>query len=108
MEELRPSQLITIINELQKQIELEQATEQLNKWAFLASVIVNGFNRMAGAMTGAKRGSKIIKPEDFLGLRAKQILKGLGSEAKDEPNWEKHIKDAQDKGLDGPWEGGEE
>ena len=104
MEELRPSQLMVIINELQKQVELEQVTEQLNKWAFLASILVNGFNRVAGG----KRKPKIIKPEDFLSKHAKQILKGLGSGAKDEPNWEKHIKDAQDKGLDGPWEGGEE
>jgi hypothetical protein len=107
MEELRPSQLIIILKELRKQTEFEQVMEQFNKWAFLASVIVNVMVNGFRGLAGAKGKSKVIKPEDFLSKRAKQIIKGLPSKPENKPDWGKHIKDAQDKGLHGPWEGGE-
>lgn len=105
MEALYPSQLTAILVELRRQMELEQVTEQYNKWAFMASIIVNGFNRVVRL----KKKPKTVKPEEFLSKRAKQLLKkGIEYDnkvAEPERDWSEHINDAQSKGLKGPWGG---
>lgn len=106
MRQLTPSELAAIMNELQRQITIEQLNEQKNRWAFLAAVITNGF----GAITSmfSKRKHKAVSPDDFMGKDAKKMLQRLLEQDRPEPeleqkNWGRHIEDARAKGLAGPW-----
>ena len=106
MRNLTPQELVAILNELQRQVALEQYNEQRNKWAFLAAVITNGF----GAITSmfSKRKHKAVSPDDFMGKEAKKMLQRLLEQDRPEPeleqkNWGRHIEDAKAKGLAGPW-----
>ena len=106
MRNLTPQELVAILNELQRQVALEQYNEQRNKWAFLAAVITNGF----GAITSmfSKRKHKAVSPDDFMGKEAKKMLQRLLGQDRPEPeleqkNWGRHTEDARAKGLKGPW-----
>lgn len=110
MRNLTPQELVAILNELQRQVALEQYNEQRNHWAFLAAVITNGFGRIAGMFS--KRKPKMVEPDDFMSKEAKRTIRHLWGQDSQEPeqkkDWAKHIKDAEAKGLRGPWgEGGE-
>jgi len=70
-----PQELVAILNELQRQVALEQYTDQRNKWAFLAAVITNGFGVIAGMFS--KRKHKAVSPDDFMGKEAKKMLQQL-------------------------------
>jgi hypothetical protein len=100
MKLLKPSELAAILNELQRQVTIEQLNEQRNHWAFLAAVITNGF----GAITSmfSKRKHKAVSPDDFMGKDAKKMLQRLlGQEQLEQKDWSKHIEDAKAKGLKG-------
>ena len=106
MRQLTPWELSVVLNELQRQVALEQYNEQRNKWAFLAAVITNGF----GAITSmfSKRKHKAVSPDDFMGKEAKKMLQRLLEQDRPEPeleqkNWGRHIEEARAKGLAGPW-----
>jgi hypothetical protein len=106
MRNLTPQELVAILNELQRQVTLEQYNEQRNKWAFLAAVITNGFGAIAGMFS--KRKHKTVSPDDFMGKEAKKMLQRLLGQDRPEPeleqkNWGRHIEDAKAKGLKGPW-----
>ena len=97
---------MTILQELQRQITIEQYNEQRNHWAFLAAVITNGFSRIAGMLS--KRKPKMVSPDDFMGKEAKKMLQRLLEQDRPEPEleqkkWGRHIEDAKAKGLAGPW-----
>jgi len=108
MRQLTPRELAAILNELQRQVALEQLKEQHNHWAFLAAVITNGF----GAITSmfSKRKHKAVSPDDFMGKEAKKMLQqllGQGPE-QSQADWNRQVEDAKAKGLRGPWNGGGE
>jgi hypothetical protein len=98
MRQLTPRELAAILNELQRQVALEQYTDQRNKWAFLAAVITNGF----GAITSmfSKRKHKAVSPDDFMGKDAKKAFQQLLGQDK-QKDWSRHIEDAKAKGLKG-------
>ena len=100
MRGLRPSELMTILQELQRQITIEQYNEQHNHWAFLAAVITNGFSRIAGMLS--KRKPKMVSPDDFMSKEAKKMLQRLLGQEPEQKGWSKHIEDAKAKGLRGP------
>jgi hypothetical protein len=100
------------MEELQRQVTLEQYNEQRNHWAFLAAVITNNFSRIIGMFS--KRKPKLVEVDDFMHKDAKKMLQRLlkqdesetGAEPKPEQkDWSRHIEDAKAKGLAGP--GGE-
>ena len=106
MRNLTPQELVAILNELQRQVTLEQYNEQRNKWAFLAAVITNGFGAIAGMFS--KRKHKAVSPDDFMGKEAKKMLQRLLGQDRPEPepeleqkDWSRHIEDAKAKGLKG-------
>ena len=102
MRNLTPQELVAILNELQRQVALEQYNEQRNKWAFLAAVITNGFGAIAGMFS--KRKHKAVSPDDFMGKDAKKMLQRLlGQEKLEQKDWIRHVEDAKTKGLQGPW-----
>jgi len=98
MRQLTPRELAAILNELQRQVALEQYNEQRNKWAFLAAVITNGF----GAITSmfSKRKHKAVNPDEFMGKEAKKAFQQLLGQDK-QKDWSRHIEDAKAKGLKG-------
>ncbi len=98
MRQLTPRELAVVLNELQRQVALEQYNEQRNKWAFLAAVITNGF----GAITSmfSKRKHKAVSPDDFMGKEAKKAFQQLLGQEQ-QKDWSKHIEDAKAKGLKG-------
>jgi hypothetical protein len=98
MRQLTPRELAAILNELQRQIAIEQLNEQRNHWAFLAAVITNGF----GAITSmfSKRKHKAVSPDDFMDKDAKRMLQRLLGQDK-QKDWSRHIEDAKAKGLKG-------
>jgi hypothetical protein len=75
MRQLTPRELAVVLNELQRQVAIEQLNEQRNHWAFLAAVITNGF----GAITSmfSKRKHKDVSPDDFMGKDEVVIKKDL-------------------------------
>jgi len=100
MRQLTPRELVAILNELQRQMAIEQLNEQRNHWAFLAAVITNGFSRIAGMFS--KRKPKMVSPDDFMGKDAKKMLQRLmGQEQLEQKDWSRHIEDAKAKGLKG-------
>ena len=100
MRQLTPRELAVVLNELQRQVALEQYNDQYSHWAFLAAVITNGF----GAITSmfSKRKHKAVSPDDFMGKEAKKAFQQLlGQDEPDKKDWNEHIKDAMAKGLRG-------
>lgn len=98
MRRLRPSELSSILKELQWQKLIESYAEQKNHWAFLAAVITNGLSGIAGMFS--KRKPKQVTSDDFIGNDLKKTIEGM---LKDEGETEKLIEDAKKKGLKGPW-----
>ena len=98
MRQLTPRELAAILNELQRQMAIEQLNEQRNHWAFLAAVITNGFSRIAGMFS--KRKPKMVSPDDFMSKEAKKAFQQLLGQDK-QKDWSKHIEDAKAKGLKG-------
>lgn len=108
MRNLTPQELVAILNELQRQVAIEQYNEQRNRWAFLAAVITNGFNVLASVITGVfggkRRKPKLVEPDDFMGKEAKKMLQQLlGQDEQEQKDWIRHVEDAKAKGLAGPW-----
>ena len=99
MRQLTPRELAAILNELQRQMAIEQLNEQRNRWAFLAAVITNGF----GAITSmfSKRKHKAVSPDDFMGKEAKKMLQRLLGQEPEQKDWSRHVEDAKAKGLKG-------
>ncbi len=100
MRQLTPRELAAILNELQRQIAIEQLNEQRNHWAFLAAVITNNISRIIGMFS--KNKPKRVEPDDFIDKEAKNMLQRLlGQEQLEQKDWSKHIEDAKAKGLKG-------
>lgn len=103
MRQLRPGELKAVLNELQKQKTLEEYTDQKNKWAFLAAVITNGFASLACVFSDKKKKPNLVDSDAFLSKDFKQLCERIIGEQKNEKNFDKHIQDAKQKGLKGPW-----
>lgn len=104
MRQLRPSELVAILKELDRQKTLQEYHEMRNKWAFLAAVFTNGINAVVGMF--AKRKPKNVEPESFLGGEIKkriEELKGNKKAQQEEDRWAALIQEAKAKGLKGPW-----
>ncbi len=99
MRNLTPQELVAILNELQRQVALEQYNEQRNKWAFLAAVITNGFGAIAGMFS--KRKHKAVSPDDFMDKDAKKMLQRLLGQEPEQKDWSRHVEEAKAKGLKG-------
>lgn len=103
MRQLRPSELVTILRELQRQKLLHEHQEMRNKWAFLAAVITN----VVGAAVAAfgKRKHKAVEPDAFISNDVKQAVARLTGKAVQgsQTDWSALIADAKAKGLTGPW-----
>ena len=99
MRQLTPRELAVVLNELQRQMAIEQFNEQRNRWAFLAAVITNGF----GAITSmfSKRKHKAVSPDDFMGKDAKKMLQRLLGQESKQKDWSRHMEEAKAKGLKG-------
>ena len=113
MRQLTPRELAVVLNELQRQMAIEQLNEQRNHWAFLAAVITNGFSALSSAFSSKRRKPKTVEPDDFIDKKAKKMFRVLlgqdeVGEKTSQKGWSKHIKDAKAKGLRGPWGGGGE
>lgn len=103
MRQLRPGELAAILNELQRQVALDQLNEQRNHWNFLAAMIINGASAVAAAVS-KRRKPKMVEPDDFMSKDAKRMLQRLLKQSEPgEKGWNKNIKDARAKGLQGPW-----
>lgn len=102
---MTPRELVAILNELQRQLAIEQYNEQRNHWAFLAAVITNNFSRIIGMLT--KRKQKALDSDDFMSKDAKKMLQRLlkqdGRDETKQKDWSRHIEEARAKGLRGPW-----
>ncbi len=101
MRELRPSELIAILKELERQRFLQEYSEMRNKWAFIASVITNAIATIAGMFS--KKKPKTVEPDDFLGEELKKRFKKLTGEQQEGKQWDELIEEAKEKGLKGPW-----
>lgn len=100
MRQLTPRELVAVLNELQRQVAIEQYNEQQNRWAFLAAVITNNISRIIGMFS--KNKPKRVEPEDFMDKDAKKMLQWLlGQEQLEQKDWSRHIEDAKAKGLKG-------
>lgn len=99
---LTPSELWAILNELNRQVALDQYNTQRNHWAFLAAVITNCFASVMGMFS--KRKPKMIGPDDYMNKDAKKMLQRLLKQGSSgDLDYSKHIEDARAKGLAGPW-----
>lgn len=104
MRQLYPGELQAILKELEKQKMLEGYNEQKNKWAFLAAVITNGLASLACSFSSKRKKPKLIDADSFLTKEyKKQVARIIGGGQKDEKKLDKHIQDAKQKGLKGPW-----
>lgn len=110
MERLTPRDLTLIVKELRRQRVLEDYTEQLSHWNFLAAIFMNGIHAFMSMFSKKKSGSKPVEPKDFLSKSGKKLYELLSTkedkgEVKDKGKWDAHIKDAKIKGIKGPWGG---
>ena len=99
MRQLTPRELAVVLNELQRQVAIEQYNEQHNKWAFLAAVITNNISRIIDLFS--KKKSKRVEPDDFMGKDAKKMLQRLLGQEPEQKDWSRHIEEAKAKGLKG-------
>ena len=99
MKLLKPSELAAILNELQRQVTIEQLNEQRNHWAFLAAVVTNGFGVITSMFS--KRKHKAVSPDDFMDKDAKKMLQRLLGQEPEQKDWSRHIEEARAKGLKG-------
>ncbi len=74
-------------------------------WAFLASVVTNGFLGLATGMSGKRRKPKLTNPDDFISKDFKKLVERVFNEAQSgkQTDWASYIEDAKAKGLRGPW-----
>lgn len=76
-------------------------------WAFLASVVTNGFLGLAASMSTRRRKPKMVKPEDFLDKNFVRLMEEMLGKREARPqkktDWASLIEDAKEKGLRGPW-----
>ena len=107
MRQLYPSELNAITKELQKQKLIDEYTEQKNKWAFLAAVIMNGVSILARVFSGKKKKIKEISPDDFISKDFKKIIQQILGKQEEDNDYDKHIEDAKQKGLKVPTKAGE-
>lgn len=107
MRQLRPSELCAVMKELQKQKLIDEYTEQKNKWAFLAAVIMNGVAALARVFSGKKKKIKEISPDDFISKDFKKIIQQVLGKQEEDNDYDKHIEDAKQKGLKVPIKAGE-
>ena len=107
MRQLYPSELQAILKELQKQKLADEYTEQKNKWAFLAAVIMNGVSILARVFSGKKKKIKEISPDDFISKDFKRIIQQVLGRQEEYNDYDKHIEDAKQKGLKVPTKAGE-
>ncbi len=101
---MRPSELSGILFELSRQTTINRYNEQINKWAFLAEVIANGFGILMSMISGfgkRKYNHKMIKAEDFISKDAKKMHQRLLGQKERQADWSKHVEDAKAKGLVG-------
>jgi hypothetical protein len=105
MRQLYPSELQAIIQELQRQKLLEKYADQKSKWAFLAAVIANCTAALSRVFSGKKKKPKLVKPDDFISKEFEGLMQQiLGTkEQKKDKKYAKHIQDAKQKRLKGPW-----
>ncbi len=94
MRDLKPSELNAIVQELERQVAIEQYVDQKNHWSFLAAVITNGFSSIGGMFS--RRKPKMVEPDDFMGKDAKKMMRQLLGQEKD---WSEHMKEAKAKSL---------
>ena len=99
MRQLRPSELFDILDELKRQMVIEQLSEQRNHWAFLAAVITNNISRIIGMFS--KNKPKRVEPDDFIDEEAKNMLQRLLGQEPEQKDWSRHIEEARAKGLKG-------
>ena len=98
MRQLTPRELAVVLNELQRQMAIEQLNEQHNRWAFLAAVITNNISRIIDLFS--KKKSKRVEPDDFMGKDAKKAFQQLLGQG-EQKDWSRHIEEARAKGLKG-------
>jgi len=72
MRQLTPRELAVALNELQRQMAIEQLNEQRNHWAFLAAVITNNISRIIGMFS--KNKPKTGRTGRFHRQRSKNML----------------------------------
>ncbi|MGB4242046.1 MAG: hypothetical protein GXY95_03495 [Clostridiales bacterium] len=102
MRQLRPSELVAILRELQRQKTIQEYHEMRNKWAFLAAVFTNGISALAG-MFGKKK-PKQVEPDAFISKDLKKAVERLTKKTQqEEDRWATLIQEAKAKGLRGPW-----
>ncbi len=99
MRQLTPRELVAVLNELQRQVAIEQYNEQHNRWAFLAAVITNNISRIIGMFS--KKKPKRVEPDDFMDKEAKNMLQRLLGQEPEQKDWSRHIEEARAKGLKG-------
>ena len=99
MRQLTPRELVAVLNELQRQMAIEQFNEQRNHWAFLAAVITNNISRIIDMFS--KKKPKRVEPDDFIDKEAKKMLQRLLRQEPEQKDWSRHIEDAKAKGLKG-------
>ena len=99
MRQLTPRELAAILNELQRQMAIEQLSEQRNHWAFLAAVITNNISRIIGMFS--KNKPKRVEPDDFMDKDAKKMLQRLLGQEPEQKDWSRHIEEVKAKGLKG-------
>jgi len=99
MRQLTPRELDVILNELQRQMAIEQLNEQHNHWAFLAAVITNNISRIIDMFS--KKKSKRVEPDDFIDKELKRMFQRLLGQEPEQKDWSRHIEDAKAKGLKG-------
>ena len=107
MRRLYPTELQAIMNELARQKIIDEYTEQKNKWAFLAAVIMNGVAALARVFSGKKKKIKEISPDDFISKDFKKIVQQVLGKQEEDNDYDKHIEDAKQKGLKVPTKAGE-
>jgi len=102
MRQLRPSELVAILKELERQKFLQEYHEMRSRWAFLAAVITNGVSAIASMFS--KKKSKQIEPDAFISKEMRKKMEKLTKKAQREENrWAKFIEEAKAKRLKGPW-----
>ncbi|MBW2672578.1 MAG: hypothetical protein JRD89_04065 [Deltaproteobacteria bacterium] len=102
MRQLRPSEFVAILKELERQKFMQEYHEMRNRWAFLAAVITNGASAVA-SMFGKKK-PKQVEPDAFISKEMKKMVEKLTKKAQqEEDRWVGLVREAKAKGLKGPW-----
>lgn len=85
----------------------ERYREMRENWAFLASVVTNGFLGLATGMSGKRRKPKLTSPDDFISKDFKRLMEQMfrdnGARPAKKTDWASLVEDAKEKGLRGPW-----